>query len=334
MKTSARSPRPDSPNTTKFTYSQALAAGLSHSGWLTGPTNDPCGRDRALASHSVPPATARALTMRDTCGLLFAGYSPSADLQRSLASRLRLRLDANGSLEYSLTWKRWDIGQREPICALRALARRTSGKDCGGWRSPTGSGGEGGEMDIMRAKREGLSPMLKLRDQAGLAGWPTASRKTVPPSGIHAGMTLTDAASIAGWQTPKLPSGGPCQRNTPGGGLRKLEDQADLAGWPTASSRDWKDTPGMSERGVNPDGSERKRLDQLPRVAGLASGATTPSSDAKTESCAEYRLNPAFSGWLMGYPLFWTMIGFRAILKMKGQYDDYRKALLQSLEGC
>ena len=170
MKTSARSPRPDSPNTTKFTYSQALAAGLSHSGWLTGPTNDPCGRDRALASHSVPPATARALTMRDTCGLLFAGYSPSADLQRSLASRLRLRLDANGSLEYSLTWKRWDIGQREPICALRALARRTSGKDCG--------------------------------------------------------------------------------------------------------------------------------------------------------------------GWLMGYPLFWTMIGFRAILKMKGQYDDYRKALLQSLEGC
>ena len=38
--------------------------------------------------------------------------------------------------------------------------------------------------------------------------------------------------------------------------------------WPTASSRDWKDTPGMSETGTNPDGSERTRLDQLPRVAG------------------------------------------------------------------
>jgi hypothetical protein len=36
--------------------------------------------------------------------------------------------------------------------------------------------------------------------------------------------------------------------------------------WPTASSRDWKDTPGMSQTGVNPDGSHRKRVDQLARA--------------------------------------------------------------------
>lgn len=42
---------------------------------------------------------------------------------------------------------------------------------------------------------------------------------------------------------------------------------------PTPSSRDWKDGPGMSDRGVNPDGSERDRTDMLPRrIAALATG--------------------------------------------------------------
>lgn len=35
--------------------------------------------------------------------------------------------------------------------------------------------------------------------------------------------------------------------------------------WPTASARDWKDTPGMALDGVNPDGSHRDRTDLLPR---------------------------------------------------------------------
>lgn len=38
----------------------------------------------------------------------------------------------------------------------------------------------------------------------------------------------------------------------------------------TPSRRDFKDTMGMSTTGVNPDGSERSRLDQLPRQAMLA----------------------------------------------------------------
>ena len=55
-------------------------------------------------------------------------------------------------------------------------------------------------------------------------------------------------------------------------------------GWPTCSARDWKDTPGMSETGINPDGTERTRLDQLPRVAALASWPTprTPTGGAET----------------------------------------------------
>ena len=77
----------------------------------------------------------------------------------------------------------------------------------------------------------------------------------------------------------------------------------------------------MSETGTNPDGSERSRLDQLPRVAAL----TTPAQSggpAETGKQGEFlpdmkgwKLNPAFSGWLMGYPQAWTEAGLRSIQK-------------------
>lgn len=53
-----------------------------------------------------------------------------------------------------------------------------------------------------------------------------------------------------------------------------------LSGWPTAASRDWKDTPGMSVTGVNPSGSVRVRMDQLPRVAFLAGWPTATATDS------------------------------------------------------
>jgi hypothetical protein len=45
-----------------------------------------------------------------------------------------------------------------------------------------------------------------------------------------------------------------------------LTNGKESSSWPTASSRDWKDSPGMSQTGVNPDGTTRKRMDQLPRA--------------------------------------------------------------------
>ena len=42
------------------------------------------------------------------------------------------------------------------------------------------------------------------------------------------------------WITPKMPSGGGCPRNTPGGGLRKLEDQTEV-NWPTPQEQNFRD---------------------------------------------------------------------------------------------
>ena len=42
-------------------------------------------------------------------------------------------LGRSGSLEYDMTWKRWDMPSGEPICRLAALGRRISVLDSGGW---------------------------------------------------------------------------------------------------------------------------------------------------------------------------------------------------------
>tara|TARA_R110002020_G_scaffold222805_1_gene431723 strand:+ start:216 stop:917 length:702 start_codon:yes stop_codon:yes gene_type:complete len=63
--------------------------------------------------------------------------------------------------------------------------------------------------------------------------------------------------------------------------------------FPTPTSRDWKDGPGMSLTSTNPDGSVRRRDDLLPRRL-FAQG------------CTGGQLNPDWVEWLMGWPIGWT----------------------------
>src|SRR5574343_572652 len=72
-----------------------------------------------------------------------------------------------------------------------------------------------------------------------------------------------------GWAPPRAEDAESSGMRHGRGVADTLTAQASLAGWPTASARDYKDTPGMATEGTNPDGSTRSRLDQLPRVAQL-----------------------------------------------------------------
>jgi len=180
-----------------------------------------------------------------------------------------------GSLLYALTWKHWDLPSGPQICALRASARRTSGNGCTGWPTATSNDATGSKYQYAGADHDKMT------------------------------LKLCGAVDLVGWQTPRA-RGDAGGNRAQAGDVRNLEDQVQLAGWTTPSSRDWKDTLGMATTGIDPDGTERERLDQLPRQAALVPGLTPGLCLVETESRGlRPRLSPAFTLWMMGLPLVW-----------------------------
>ena len=163
--------------TTNATSSQASEDGATPCASPDGPMTGQSGQEAAPVSLSQSQESKKAMPTNDTYGPLFTHSSPSAALQSALENRLRANLDASGSPEYALTWKHWDMPAGPPICALRALAHRTSGKDFGGWPTPrTRTGGpESAErkQELGRTRSGGSD----LQAVALTAGWPTPSTR-------------------------------------------------------------------------------------------------------------------------------------------------------------
>lgn len=146
--------------------------------------------------------------------------------------------------------------------------------------------------------------------------------------------SLTAPKTAGSWPTPM--AGTPAQNGNSAAGNSDFSRRAEELGakiWATPSSRDWKDTPGMAVEAVNPDGSVRNRMDQLPRmaqvfsrppqatcVAGLPSWQWRPTSRRLLRSVTSRvalvslrrwlrrgawrrrKLSVLFVEWLMGWP--------------------------------
>jgi hypothetical protein len=214
-----------------------------------------------------------------TSGLLGHDSSASAALQRSLENRLMTRLDTAGSTLFKLTWR----GRTTPLgrryLERAASVRRTSGKGCTSVPTPNAMGG----------------------GQTSRSG----NRKGE--------LLMGGIAQLATVPTPQVAdtSGGGQAKRAMGGKADTLHSQTNLCSVASPSARDWKDTSGMSETGVDPDGSIRTRLDQLPRQAQLAdSGLTATGGTPATKSIGQ--LDPAYSRWLQGLPAVFCDCGVMA----------------------
>lgn len=253
--------------------SPASGSGITPSASLAGRQTGPSGPDRAPANLSPRQAAEAGLLTSGTSGRPGTISSRSADLQRSLANRLRARTDSRGSTLFTLTWTALATPSGLLICALRASARRTSDRGCGSWPTPGAADGSGG--------RTPADPLAKTR-----------------PSGSKVHQTLNAAASLSTWATPAARDYRHANAATfaeRGGGKKgeQLNNQVvHLAGWVSPTAMD-------GNRGSKPPRPHDTGVPLSQQVAGLRSNG----SDAATGKLGQ--LNPAFSRWLMGLPPAW-----------------------------
>ena len=85
--------------------------------------------------------------------------SKSLNLQLSLENKLREILDVNGSPEYALTWKHWDMPSGVQICLLAASVPPTNASGYIGWQTPTATNiGDGTsfktQLENLKRRRE------------------------------------------------------------------------------------------------------------------------------------------------------------------------------------
>lgn len=236
----------------------------------------------------------------------------SERLQSALETELKARLNGRGSMIYRIVWKPHVTPLGRSISRQRASTPRTSDS------APT----------LGQLMRSGW-PTPQARDH-----FPAHSEEYIAAKKAqgHGMANLNDVTQVSGWPTARAADGEKNVRTANGalaeisrkGSPQGMAQAAAISGWVTASARDWKDSAGMATTAINPDGSTRERLDQLPRQAQLvgpmrltASGQILTGCYAGMESGGQ--LNPEHSRWLIGFPAVWGYCGAMAMQSIRNK---------------
>lgn len=281
-------------------------SGNDSSGWPTPRATD-LGRARSEEAIARAKEKGGASSLDDTA--LLAGWAtPMANVK--VRSEEFLEGREPNPMEALMGWPtpKAQDGERGGQ-AERADGERTNLVDyalLAGWPTPNATDTKG------PSQPEGRRPICDndLPSTAALAGWATPAGRDRKDTGEVKPRERGDPESVAalrqdqlgrqvllaGLQTPKCSLGE--YQYAHGRKYLNLEGQVQLTGWGTPAATDGSKAP--------PDHHGRNLT--LPWQA-LASGE---SSTAVTASGDGYRLNPIFSGILMGYPLSWALCGIRA----------------------
>lgn len=272
-----------------------------------------------------------------------ASISDCVELSEICARSLTVRSKHSSSRTWSQKWKRdswtrllygricrpshsesfedWWISSLGVIPANRGLPpeneRGKTIQDTSGLGSPTES--DIANQDCVSSRM--LKVMCRWDSPQSSATWKkwvmrcrgeySARQKSAPPTS-ESGYSYSGLEK-GGWPTPR-------SQDSKHGFCTKYELERDRGKdllhvrverekmWPTASARDWKDSSGMSMTGTNPDGSERKRTDQLARAVFFngRQGQDNGNSNGSRQEPSE-RLNPRWVETLMGLPVGWVM---------------------------
>lgn len=219
-------------------------------------SSKPVGRKSSSGSKSHPQTLSeRSLRLLSLTRFKGAITQRQTERQTNLSSCLRSRIPLDGSIEYSLIWKRKVTPAGRVIYRLQASARRTSASDCTGWPTPAVQNADGGVNP-----QGNTGEHFTLQTAAAMAGWPS-------PDSSHHGALSPEAALK---RVTSHRNGGP-KRSA------NLDDVAVLAGWPTPQTCE---APNMSQnRG---DGKCRARTTPQ-SVVGLV-GWPSPTAMSFNES--------------------------------------------------
>ena len=273
----------------------------------------PDGREVAPVPALVQQEKAKGLMTLVTSGRNGFGSSASAALQRSLESRLMQRLDTAGSTLWEWTWKAKATPLRRRYFQRQASERRTKGIGC--TSVPTPKMPKYGH-DMAKFEREpGRKSPTDLETACYLAAVPTPMSGSPATESYNAagnndysrkivGLATVPTPTVADWNASRSNDAVAYSMrwmDRENHGSQLAHTVQGLCSVASPSARNWKDTSGMSETGVDPDGSIRTRLDQLPRQAQLAdSGLTATGGTSATNAIGQ--LNAAYSRWLQGLP--------------------------------